>query len=254
MKIKHIYICENSTAGIFTAIYDAWASGYGHDYNEIVAGEPVNLELFSEYIRVDTDIEKADKVAKSIQKKISMQAYIMVYNSTLSKEERKADIIYRFLILGFHMGKTVLQHMSHDAVLGVIKMDQNVKNEFGHYEGFLRFTKMNEQLYLARFRPENDIITVISEHFMDRLSGENWIIYDERRKIASIHPKNENWFLYHGLELAEDEGLVENDIYFSLWKTFVDAIDIKERRNEKLQLNMLPNRFREFMPEMPYKK
>lgn len=253
MKNKHIYICENTTSGIFTAIYEAWASNYGHANNEIVVKEPENLEFFTEHIVMKTDLEKANKVARSIQKKISREAYIMVYNSTLSKNERKADIIYRFLIIGFAMGKSVLQHMSNDAVMGIVKMDQNVKNEFFHYEGFLRFTQINQQLLLARFRPENDIITVLAEHFADRLSGENWMIYDERRKIAAIHEKNTQWFLYHGMELEDNQGIVEQDMYFKLFKRFVDSIAIKERENEKLQLNMLPNRFREFMPEVEYK-
>ena len=55
------------------------------------------------------------------------------------------------------------------------------------------------------------------------------------------------------VELEDDQGIVEQDMYFKLFKRFVDSIAIKERENEKLRLNMLPNRYREFMPEVEYK-
>lgn len=30
MNLTKIFVCENSIDGIFTAIYQAWSSGYGH--------------------------------------------------------------------------------------------------------------------------------------------------------------------------------------------------------------------------------
>ena len=257
MKEKHVYICENSTTGIFTGIYDAWAARYGHDNNRLLVEEPENLEFFTKFIKVEPDFTKAEKVKQSIRQKISNEAYMAVYNASISKDKEKADVIYRFLILGFAMGKNVTGYLSNPYVNHLFKMDQNVKNELFHYEGFLRFVKMTNRILLAKFRPENDVLFSVAEHFADRLPEENWIIYDERRVKAAVHQAGGTWSALENfpLEIQEDMNqLEESDEFLSLWKRFVDTIGIKERTNESLQLNMLPNRFREFMPEMEYKE
>ena len=75
----YIFQCEDSLDGIFTAIYDAWDSGYGlmNVRIEVLNGRDdcYNMELFSEYIPVETNEEKAEKVARSIRYKISEEAY-----------------------------------------------------------------------------------------------------------------------------------------------------------------------------------
>ena len=75
MDNTKIFVCENSIDGIFTAIYQAWSSGYGHANVKIEEqcdkNNYSNMELFSEYIIVKTDFDKALKVSKSIQNKIS---------------------------------------------------------------------------------------------------------------------------------------------------------------------------------------
>lgn len=256
MKEKHYYICENSTTGIFTGIYDAWEARYGHDNNRILVEEPANYEFFTKYIHVKPDLDKAEKVKRSIRQKISNDAYVAIYNASISKDKAKADVIYRFLIIGFAMGKGVMSHLSNPYVSHLLKMDLNVKNELFHYEGFLRFVTLGSRILLGKFRPENDIILSISEHFADRLQGENWIIYDEGRRKATVHQAHGSWLVVENyeLDLGKDmEQLEAEDEFLGLWKHFVDSIAIKERTNEKLQLNMMPNRFREFMPEVEYK-
>lgn len=256
MKEKHLYVCENSTTGIFTGIYDAWAARYGHDNNRILVEEPLNYEFFTQIIKVEPDLEKAEKVKRSIIQKISKDAYILVYNASISKDKAKADVIYRFLILGFAMGKEIMGHLSNPYVNHMFKMDLNVKNELFHFEGFLRFMKLGNDILLARFRPENDILLSIAEHFADRLPGENFIIYDERRTKAAVHQKGKEWMVMENYPLAlhaDWDQLEEQDEFLNMWKCFVDSIAIKERKNEALQSNMMPNRYREFMPEAEYK-
>ena len=34
--VRHIYLCENSAEGIFSAIYRAYEEGYPHEHNEVV--------------------------------------------------------------------------------------------------------------------------------------------------------------------------------------------------------------------------
>ena len=45
----------------------------------------------------------------------------------------------------------------------------------------------------------------------------------------------------------------ENDIQ-NLWIRFYNTIAIKERVNYKCQINMLPLKYRKYLPELPIKK
>ena len=102
MEQKYIYRCEDSAEGIFTAIYDAWASTHTHAENRIEVDMEENsmMTLFSEYITVIPDQEKSRKVQRSIRSRISDEAYDMVMKTVLSQEPEKGEVIYRFLIWG----------------------------------------------------------------------------------------------------------------------------------------------------------
>ena len=78
--VRHIYLCENSAEGIFSAIYRAYEEGYPHEYNEVVIDtEGRNMELFCEYHTVVTNFEHAVKVARTIRRKISEEAYDFIH-------------------------------------------------------------------------------------------------------------------------------------------------------------------------------
>lgn len=258
MKVKHIYVCDGTIDGIFTAIYDAWSSRYGHSNIAIIERDSLDeYELFSEYIESTADFDKSMKIAASIQKKISLMAYQSILCCALSNRKGRSDIIYRFMQIGYAMGPSVTNQLSHPYVLPVFEIERRVNNEVHHYKEFLRFSELNNQILFSKIRPENDILSMVSPHFEDRLPEENWIIYDVGRKKASIHRKRYPFVLVDGSELdlsqADQYTETEWDMQF-LWQQFVDTIGIQERFNEKLQLNMLPNRYREFMREMPYKE
>lgn len=252
MKNKRVYLCDGTIDGIFSAIYEAWDSRYGHQYIEIREREE-NYQLFTEYISVITNAEKAEKVAKSIKKKISIVAYEMVCRTALCKNEERADAIYGFLLIAFRVGAKVVEKLAHPYIQPIFQMDRKVNNEVKHYMGFLRFEELENGIFVARIRPENNIITLLSEHFADRLPEENWLIFDEGRKSATVHEAGGMWFYTNGIglekEILQNISEKEKQMQF-IWKAFVNSIGIKERYNKTLQFQMLPKRYREFMPEV----
>ena len=98
-----------------TCIYDAWAEALriGHDQIQLKK-EPVwQQTMFDEYIHVEADTEKAEKVIRSIRRNISEEAYMDVYYATLSAEEDALQAIYNFLRVGFAVGDKVLLSLIH---------------------------------------------------------------------------------------------------------------------------------------------
>ena len=251
-KNLHIYVCEDQIESIFTAVYEAWSSGYGHQFNRVLVGPVHNYELFAEYITVTADAEKSRKVTNSIKRKIGQEAYTGVYDMAVSNREDKAEIIYRFLILGFHYGPKVMQFLANDYVSAITKNMKTVWNECHHYYGFVRFSELNNGILLSQIRPKNNILTLIAPHFADRLQQENWLIIDEGRDLAVVHPAHKPWFLVAS-SMIDPEFMEEysnkEETMSNAWSVFVESIAIKERENYHLQRNMLPIRFREYMPE-----
>jgi probable DNA metabolism protein len=256
MDQKKIFRCDNSIDGIFTAVYTAWSSKYGHSNVKLEErsenGNYSNLELFSEYINVDTDLTLAGKVSDSIRRKISEEAFEMSCRVALSDYAGKADLIYRFLILGFSVGSKVVEQLSNEVVNNVFKINKNVGNEAHHLLGFLRFSEQENGLLFSAITPKNNVLSIITPHFADRLPTERFIIYDKNRNIAALHMPGRQWILaevpefdaerFHEFTSGEDE-------YRDLWKIFFQHIAIKERINPKLQRNNLPLRFRGNMNE-----
>lgn len=256
MEPKKIYICDNSIDGILTAVYIAWSSGYDHSNIKIEErqddGNYSNLQLFSEYMIVETDLLKALKVSESIKKKISIEVYEMVCCVALSDYIGKADLIYRFLILGFHFGAKIIEQLSNEIVNKVFFVNKNVNNERHHLLGFLRFSEQDNGLLTAVIHPKNNVITLITPHFVDRLPMERFVIFDGNRKLATLHVPGKDWILTRIPEFDQlhiDEFSFDEDEYRDLWKIFFHSIAIKERANKKLQRNNMPLRFRGDMTE-----
>ena len=251
MTTKHIYLCDDSIDGIFTAIYQAWSSRYGHSNNKIEekcnGSKYSNIELFADYIPVDTDYNLSLKVAESIRKKISIEAYEMVCRVALSDNMNKADLIYRFLILGFAIGSSIVEQLNNEVVNLMFKIDKNVSNEAHHFLGFVRFSEQENGLLTSVIHPKNHILTIITPHFADRLPNEKFLIFDENRKVATMHIPGKSWILAEVPDLKKEDinqiSFKEDD-YRELWKTFFDHIAIQERININLQRSNLPLRFR----------
>lgn len=254
MEQKYIYRCEDSAEGIFTAIYDAWASVHRHEENKIEVQNEIWEEtvLFAEYIEVLPDAEKSEKVQRSIRLRISEEAYEMVMKAVLSQEPEKGEIIYRFLIYAYREGARACRNYGNPWVMKLFAAVRNYDNESHHLKGFLRFDEQDAGLLLARYAPKNNVLGDLMEHFSDRMNGEDFMIVDEKRRIAGIHRKSMPWFVYR---LSPEEYrqflrvFQKEDSFVALWKIFHRSIAITERENSALQRNNLPLRFRPYMTE-----
>ncbi|MBP3703500.1 MAG: TIGR03915 family putative DNA repair protein [Lachnospiraceae bacterium] len=250
---KYIYLCENSIEGIFSAVNQAWEGNHGHSHNKIeLIDANYNNELFSEYIEVETNLVKAEKVLRTIRQKVSEEFCEQMMMTSLSYDNRKADIIYRSIILGLYMGKRVLAHLADENISMVEKLTQNITKEVLHFYGFLRFEELKNGLLLGRIKPKNNLIRLLGDHFSDRFPEETFLIADTRRSSFFIHtPEHSEYFTYPGFDFmnALPSSSEEEKYYQELWCKFVDTIAIKPRANEKLQKQMLPLRFRDYMPE-----
>lgn len=251
--MKTIYLCDSSIEGILSGVYTAWASKKGHDNVMLrLKDDGVTMELFCQYEEVAIDSPKADKVIGAIRSKISEEAYEAVYKAALSKDMERADKIYRFLIAGFYVGASVVNMLQNQAVYDIFQMCRFVDNETHLLTGFVRFSEMEGELLVSQIGPKNDVIVLLAPHFADRLSGENWVLYDVNRKKAVLHPAFRHWYLTDFLPPQWEDKITKTtkeDEYEDLFRRFRKSISIKERTNPICQLNHMPLRYRPYMPE-----
>ncbi len=246
-----VFVCKEEVEDIWCGIYDAWMSRLGHK-NVRLEPEGRDRELFCEYRQVVTDMEKAEKVIDSIRQKLSEELYETVYRAALSEDPDRADKIYRFLIYAFAMGVKVMDCLQIPAVFQVFQMVRYLSREYTHIIEFTRFSQMEEGILFGKIAPKNDLLALVSLHFSDRLSGENWILYDCNRKKAAVHQADKGWAIVRADTVWWQERLnkkTDEECYENLWKTFHRSIAIAQRTNLKCQQNMLPLRFRPYMTE-----
>ena len=251
-----VYLCEDSFDGILCGVYDAWMGRRGRDNVRLAFDGVFERELFCEYEQVQVTPEKTKKVIDALRSKISEEAYETVYRASLSGDEARADVIYRYTLEGFRYGAQSLEMLQLPAVFSLFRLCRYVGNEAHLLTGFARFARTREGLLLCRIGPKNDVTPILADHFANRLPDENWMIYDEKRKRAALHPAGEPWFILRAGEAGWDgvlAGNTDEEEYRELWRIFHDTIAIPERKNLICQRTHLPLRYRPYMTEFARK-
>ncbi len=243
-------VCEDSFDGIMTAIYDGWVlMNQGHEIS-IYPGDSYTPTFFSEYRPIETDIDKAYKVSESIRRKISAEAHTMVFRASLHYDKNKGNIIFEFLKIAYPMGGKITKMLGNEYVMGLMELARKVWNEAHLFKGFVRFKELSGKVLYSHIDPKCDVLPAIGYHFQERFPLENWIIYDEKRKKAAVHPAGEKYFFLNGQDLQEllkNSGT--NDDYEELWKVFFTTIGIESRKNDRCQDTHLPKWYRKNMIE-----
>lgn len=246
-----VFTCKDSFEAMMTCIYAAWASGIGHD-NVRLQLEPVfQRELFCTYVHVEADVQKTEKVVSAIQKKISYEAYRQVFLASVSCGEDRLDAIYRFLILGFSVGAKLTGMLFRPEVMWVLELSRKAANEANFFREFTRFA-LADGIYVAHIEPKCNIVAVTAEHFADRMPSARWMIIDDQRRIAAVHPADCPFYMTElsGEELRRlKETEAEKDAYTGLWIEFFQTTGIEARKNPGCQRNHMPLWYRRHMTE-----
>lgn len=275
-----VFVCENSIEGILSGVYDAWvealASGLGHAHCRLAVtdcqtskngaedspgGETAdddfsyfNLELFCTYRNVPADREKAEKVIRTLRKRLGEEVYACLCYAMASRDADKAEVVYKTIVAGLAMkqGFRVLDKVTDPYVARCFELKRTVGSEIHRELEFLRFKELENGVLFAKIHPKNDVLMYLGPHFSDRLPLENFLIYDIVRRKALFHEKEKEWYIMEALDLdseAEKHISTEEEYYQDLFRMFCRTIAIESRENRALQRQFLPLYFRDVMPE-----
>ncbi len=251
----YVFQCEDSIDGIFSGVYDAWASRLGHRNIQLSSSPNANYTLFCEYIPVTADFEKSRKVSRTLIQRVGAAFYedicscAMADGSLKKLPMDKANAIYQTIVLALacKKGADVLQQLSEPCIFCVFLLRRQTRNEAHHLLEFLRFSELENGILFAQIHPKNDVLPILAPHFANRLPLENFIIYDATHQTAAVHGASKEYLIADARDLPLKRQMQQfstNEAHFrSLWRAFFDTICVEERKNPKLQIQNIPKRF-----------
>lgn len=196
---------------------------------------------------ITTDPHKAERVYRSIERKMSEEAKELIELSFLTCLPDKEKYMLDFFYLGYHYGRRVLNHLSNDTVNTLLKAVKHLTNEGSHLTGFIRFTQRNGVL-VSIIEPKNLVLPIIKSHFAHRYPNERFLIFDRAHGMALIHTHKQCGIVpVEEIELGEISR--EEQYYQDLWRMFYDTIAIESRYNPQCRMSHMPKRFWAYMTE-----
>ncbi|MDD5949771.1 MAG: TIGR03915 family putative DNA repair protein [Lachnospiraceae bacterium] len=247
----HIYICENTLEGVWSAVFQAYADRFPHEENKIVTGKVSNYELFAQYHTVTTNPQHALRVSQRLNNTFGYNVYYDLCAALFceGKHAQKAvNAVYHTIVLGLRSRhpERILDSLTNPYVEAVFAAARETKREAGHFLEFSRFRELSNKVLLCVIHPQNYVMPFLTDHFDNRMPLESFIIYDADRDLAALHHPSQPSIFIHHPEFAQ-EALTryseEEQQYEELWIQFFHSIEISARRNPKLQQQNIPKRF-----------
>jgi probable DNA metabolism protein len=215
------------------------------------------IPLFTDTYQVITDTEKSDRVLAALKKKISKSALNMLFVCYLSEIEKVETALFRYIQKALVSPESIELNFADDDVLFLSKIFKKVSNEATHFKQFVRFQKTADGLFFAVMDPLYNVLPLCSAFFVDRYADQQWILYDSRRnyglfydlkKTEIVHFDNPDIALKTGQ--LSPEKLDDYEVAFqNLWKNYLKATTIQERKNLRLQRQFMPKRFWKYLTE-----
>ncbi len=247
-------IYNGSFENFFTAVFEMYE--YKINDADIQREGFANASLFCNAHIVQENKEKALRVIKKLQQKISVRAFNNLFRTFLSELPGIENVMLRYIQYALKENLTIENDYSNADVLMVHQTARKVDREKHRMKAFIRFQKTKDELYYAIVQPDFNVLPLISKYFEERYADQRWLIYDVRRKYG----------LYYDLKTVEDVKInfAENindktslqtihddkeDLYQILWQTYFDSVNIKARKNMKLHIQHMPKRYWKYLIE-----
>lgn len=249
-----VYQCEDNLEGVCTAIYRAYEEHAEHRDTWIRVDR--ELMLFGEYIPVETDLERAEKVMRTLRRRFGQADYESLGLALTTPDPEKAQAVYQTVVYGLQARPQpghLLDHQTNPHVLKTFQLAKKAGREYTRLQQFLRFQELDRGILYAENDPKCHVLPYVMVHFSDRFPQEDFAIRDIGRGLLGVHPAGGEWYLTESQELIQalrQAGYSAREMaYEELFRYFCHKIAITERRNIGLQNQMMPKRFQKYTIE-----
>ncbi|MBO5670491.1 MAG: TIGR03915 family putative DNA repair protein [Clostridia bacterium] len=243
-----IYYYDGSYAGFLSCVFESYEKK--EMPAAILDAHAVDqISMFSVKF-IETDDVRAERVKKSIPLKLGTEAQELLEKAFLTCLPNRELHMLRFMQLGYRVGRSVCRLMTDPRVDILRKAVTHLEREGHLYLGLVRFSECDDVL-IAEIEPKNSILPVIAPHFLNRYSGEDFMIFDRTHKAALVYRNGRPEVLYAD-RIQFPPASPEEYRYRAMWRTFYDTIGIESRRNEACRRNHMPKRYWRTMTEVQH--
>ncbi len=198
--------------------------------------------------QITTDEAKARRVAVSIPKRISDEAWELTWRGYLTCHPQKELLVVNFLRMGYSMGAKVVNNLQNDTVSALSKAVYHLNHEAHLLTGFARFS-IHEGAMTAVVAPKNLVLPLIGPHFKARYPNENFMIYDKTHEMAYFYHQGKA--AIQPIEaLTLPPASAEEMRFRQMWKGYYDAIAIEGRINPRCRMGHMPKRYWAYLTEL----
>ena len=248
------FIYDKTFDGLLTCVFDAFNR---KEFPEKIVSEDVQLPLFAESFQVVSDDIKADRVLKALKKKISKSALNMLFIDFLSELDEIEMLLFRYIKKALISDISIEMNFADPDVLELSKIYRKVTREEERMRQFVRFQKTVDGVFFAIMDPMYNVIPLTARHFQNRFADQPWIIYDAKRKYGLHYDlKTVETVYFDNLDVPLETGKLTAEklddyeaAFQDLWKDYLKAITIKERKNLRQQRQFMPKRFWKYLTE-----
>ena len=256
----NVFIYDGTFEGLLCAVFESYARKLIPE--KIVSSLVFNHGLFDTEITITSEPDKAARVWKSLQKKLSAGNRQLPYQAFLYGKDEIDQTVFSFIRLVFDTPHPIDHDYANPVVLKIKQTQRIVAKEAMRLLQFVRFQKTADNIYFAALSPEFDVLPMAVQHFANRYKDQQWIIYDLKRDYGMFYDLKEvREITLNTKEFSQLTGNLNDNImeegetgYQTLWQQYVEATTIRERLNPKLQLQHMPRRYWKYLPEMKNKK
>lgn len=241
-----VFLIEKSLTGICSALFYAFTERITPD--SVLSRDNFTQNFTDRYIKIKNDGEKARRVLRALIKYGEEHVSERIKICLLSCEDNAVKIAFDYAYLTLSQRRDVSNFLADKRVSDFDFTVKKVMSENHRLKGFIRFKETANGILYAPCSPDNDITELLCPHFVQRLSNVPFIIHDVKRNKAGVSDGKRFKIMTTEtdaiLNLSGDEKKWE-----TLWKNYYRAVNIKERKNKKQQDNLMPVRYRKFLPE-----
>ncbi len=250
------FIYDGSYIGLLSTIFEV----YDRKCEEvsIVNRDKIQGLMFMENMEVVSDYQKASRVLKGLQKKVSQQTMMNIYRCYLSELPGIENSILQLIQYIFSSTQNIESDYGNKYVIEIAQIARRVGREKHRFEAFVRFENIGDKLFYAPIDPDYNVLPLIIPHFKSRYANQDWIIYDTKRKYG-VHYNQQteqvneavidfdtitNKLTPTGISFDPEEKL-----YQGLWQNYFKSVNIPIRKNTKLHLQHVPKRYWKYLVE-----
>lgn len=157
-------------------------------------------------------------------------------------EIEKLKILFLSEISGFENIAIGVIRKDQESIKTFFQIRERLFKSIRKFKAFLRFKKIREGFYFAVFEPEFNILEFVGNYFKNKMNFD-FIIYDAKREIAFI-----SFNKVVKIEKIKINTDIKDEVE-NLWKKFHKFISIETRKNEKIQKQKIPLKYRKHMTE-----